>query len=65
MSEMCERWKNMKNECLKIQKYLQEYGKIDTLNYEKWNANDLYLWILSIKDPKDNQSMFKDYGNHA
>lgn len=35
--------------------------KMDTLNYENWDSNELYDWISSIKDHKTRELMFADY----
>ena len=57
MQEMCEK---IKRESLNIQSLIINYGKIDTLNYKIWDSNNLYFWILNIKN-HNNQSIFNEY----
>ena len=58
MQEIKERWLLIEKEFKTLNNNIKQGLKLDLLNFEKWNSNDVWQWIQTIKHSQTNQFIF-------
>ena len=58
MQEIKERWLLIEKEFKTLNNNIKQGLKLDLLNFEKWNSNDVWQWIKTIKHSQTKQPIF-------
>ena len=60
--EMLEMSQKIEKAVIELQAFMVNFNNTNALNYKNWKPEELYQWILSIKDNNNiGQSLFANY----